>query len=108
MSEKHNSTLSPIFDSFENHKKVALSENYKNDKQDGPKGMTVVVRNDDVNKAMRIFKKKITEDGIIQEYRARQEYIKPREKRRKAKKAGIARWKKKQAKEDEKFGGGKY
>ena len=40
--------------------------NYKNDKQDKPiGGMTVIVRNDDVNKAMRIFKKKVAEAGII-------------------------------------------
>jgi ribosomal protein S21 len=54
--------------------------NYKNDKQDKPiGGMTVIVRNDDVNKAMRIFKKKVAEAGIIQEVRERQAYVKPSE-----------------------------
>lgn len=67
-------------------------------------GLTVTVRNDDVNKAIRIFKKKVAEEGIIQDYRARQEYIKPSEKRRKAKAAGRARWLKKQAKEKQERG----
>ncbi len=58
-------------------------------------GLTVEVRNNDINKALRIFKKKIQEAGIIQEFRERQEYTKPSEKRKKAKAAGIARWKKK-------------
>jgi small subunit ribosomal protein S21 len=61
--------------------------------------MTVIVRNDDVNKAMRIFKKKVAEAGIIQEVRERQAYVKPSEKRAKAKAAGRARWLKKQQKD---------
>jgi small subunit ribosomal protein S21 len=79
---------------------VYLVRNYKNDKQDKPiGGMTVIVRNDDVNKAMRIFKKKVAEAGIIQEVRERQAYVKPSEKRAKAKAAGRARWLKKQQKD---------
>jgi len=75
-------------------------KNFKRRRDDvSLQGLTVTVRNDDVNKAIRIFKKKVAEEGIIQDYRARQEYIKPSEKRRKAKAAGRARWLKKQAKE---------
>ncbi len=59
-------------------------------------GLTVEVRNGDFTKALRIFKKKVMEAGIIQEVRDRQEYTKPSEKRAKAKAAGKARWKKKQ------------
>lgn len=55
-------------------------------------GLAVEVRNGDVNKAIRIFKKKVQEAGIIQEFRERQHYIKPTEKRRKAKAAGRKRW----------------
>lgn len=62
-------------------------------------GLTVVVRNGDVNAALRKFKKKVAEDGIIQEYRERQFYVKPSEKRKKAKAAGRARWLKKRAKQ---------
>ena len=59
-------------------------------------GLTVEVRNGDFNKALRLFKKKVQEAGIIQEVRERQEYVKPSEVRKRAKAAGIARWKKKQ------------
>ena len=61
------------------------------------KGLTVEVRNGDFNFALRKFKKKIQEDGILQELRQREFYEKPTTKRAKAKKAGIARWKKKLA-----------
>lgn len=65
-------------------------------------GLTVEVRNGDFTKALRIFKKKVMEAGIIQEVRDRQEYTKPSEKRAKAKAAGIARWKKKQRQNQDK------
>ena len=61
------------------------------------RGLSVEVRNGDVNFALRKFKKKIQEDGILQELRQREFYEKPSEVRKKAKKAGIARWKKKVA-----------
>ena len=63
-------------------------------------GLTVEVRGDDFAGALRRFKKKVQEAGIIQEVRDRQEYVKPSIKRAKAKKAGRARWLKKQAKLD--------
>ena len=62
-------------------------------------GLTVVVRNGDFTNALRIFKKKVQEEGIIQEYRDRQEYVKPSKKRAKAKAAGRARWLKKLSKD---------
>ena len=62
-----------------------------------PEGLQVFVRDgEDINKALRKLKKKIERAGIMQEIRERQFFMKPSEKRRKAKKAGIARWKKKQ------------
>tara|TARA_B110000090_G_scaffold173368_1_gene194385 strand:+ start:293 stop:565 length:273 start_codon:yes stop_codon:yes gene_type:complete len=64
-------------------------------------GLTVEVRNGDFTGALRRFKKKVQEAGIIQEVRDRQEFVKPSIKRAKAKKAGIARWKKKLSKENE-------
>lgn len=63
-------------------------------------GLTVEVRGDDIAGAMRRFKKKVQEAGIIQEVRDRQEFVKPSIKRAKAKKAGRARWLKKQSKEN--------
>lgn len=61
-------------------------------------GLTVEVKNGDFNKALRIFKKKVQEAGIIQEVRDRQQYVKPSEVRKKAKAAGRKRWLKKQEK----------
>ena len=62
-------------------------------------GLKVEVRNGDFNGAMRKFKKKVQEAGLIQEIRERKEFVKPSERRRKAKAAGRARWLKKQQKE---------
>ena len=61
-------------------------------------GIYVEVRNNDVNKALRIFKKKLQNEGVLQEYKERQHYVKPSEKKRKAKAAGKKRWEKKQEK----------
>lgn len=72
--------------------------NYKQSGKPTNDGLTVEVRNDDINGALRKFKKKVQEAGIIQEIRDRQEYVKPSVKRAKAKKAGRARWLKTQAK----------
>jgi small subunit ribosomal protein S21 len=57
-------------------------------------GLSVAVRGDkphDFMKAMRKFKRKINDSGIIQEIRDRQFYEKPSEKRRKALKAAKRR-----------------
>lgn len=68
------------------------------------KGLSVEVRNGDVNKAIRIFKKKVQEDGVIQDYKERQNYTKPSEARRKAKAAGRKRWLKKVEKRKQELG----
>ena len=69
-----------------------------NSAKDTPKGLCVEVRNGDFNKALRIFKKKVQEAGIVQEVRERQQYIKPSEQRKRAKAAGRKRWLKKMEK----------
>jgi len=77
----------------------------RNNKDDKMKqGLSVTVRNGDFNKAMRIFKKKVQEAGIIQEIRERQHYVKPSVKRAKAKAAGRARWLKKVRKHQDEWG----
>jgi small subunit ribosomal protein S21 len=43
-------------------------------------GLYVEVRNNDINFALRKFKKKVQEAGIIQEVRERGHYVKPSEK----------------------------
>lgn len=69
-----------------------------------PTGLQVEVRNGDFNRALRKFKKMVQEAGAIQEYRERQHYVKPSERRAKAKAAGRARWLKKQQKAIEERG----
>ena len=67
------------------------------DNRPKPQGLQVFVRDgEDINKALRKLKKKVEAAGVLKELRDRQFYQKPSEKRRIAKKAGIARWKKKQ------------
>lgn len=62
-----------------------------------PVGLQVYVREgEDINKALRKLKKKIERDGLMQEIRNRQYFVKPSEKKRKAKQAGKMRWLKKQ------------
>jgi small subunit ribosomal protein S21 len=63
--------------------------------------MEVIVRNGNVEKALRVLKNKIKKDGLMTELRERQHYVKPSEKRRLAKKRGIKRVAKEQAKRDE-------
>lgn len=58
-------------------------------------GTTVSVKNGNVEKAIRRFKKMCTDEGIVQEYRDRQAYVGDSEKKRKAKDAGRKRWMKK-------------
>jgi len=54
-------------------------------------GLSVEVRNGDVNKALRRFKKMVQEDGLLQEVREREHYEKPTTVRKRAKAAARAR-----------------
>lgn len=67
-------------------------------------GLTVEVRNGDVSKALRIFKKKVQESGIIQEYKERQHYEKPSLVRKRKKAAAKARWAKQRKKLELEYG----
>jgi small subunit ribosomal protein S21 len=60
--------------------------------------ITVIVRNNNIEKAMRVLKKKVLKDGLFKEYRLKQYYRKPSEIRREKKKEGIKNYKKKMAK----------
>jgi small subunit ribosomal protein S21 len=64
-------------------------------------GLRVEVRNNDINKAMRKLKKKIAEDGILQELRQREFFESKGTKRRKSKEAAIRRYKKQRAKDQD-------
>lgn len=58
------------------------------------KGRRVYVNDGNVEKALRKFKKKITEQGLLQEVRDRQEFVKPTIKRKIAKGQAKSRWQK--------------
>ena len=60
--------------------------------------ITIEVRGGNVEKAMRVLKKKLQKDGMMKELKLRQYYRKPSEIKREKKKAGIANYKKKQKK----------
>lgn len=59
------------------------------------KGITVFVKDNMVEKALRKFKKKVAEDGKLQTLRERETYEKPTTKRKRAKAAAQRRWQKK-------------
>jgi small subunit ribosomal protein S21 len=59
-------------------------------------GRTVVLKeNENINQALRRFKKKIEESGILDELRQKEFYEKPTTMRKRLKGAAVARWKKK-------------
>jgi|TARA_B100000959_G_scaffold45425_1_gene46014 small subunit ribosomal protein S21 len=60
------------------------------------RGITVEVRHGNVEKAMRVLKKKLLKAGTLREYREKQYYRKPSEIKREKKKEGIKNYKKQQ------------
>ena len=58
--------------------------------------ITIEVRNNNVEKALRVLKKKLNKDGQMRELKLRQYYQKPSEIKREKKKEGIRRFKKEQ------------
>lgn len=71
----------------------------QNNKFDKVTGNLVYVTNDNVEKALRKFKKKVAESGLLQELRERETYEKPTTRRKKAKNSAIRRWRKRLADE---------
>ena len=72
----------------------------KHNRTDKDYGMSVEVRNNNVEQAMRKLKKKLMNDGIMQELRERQHFVSNTEKRLKAEAAARARHRKRIAKDD--------
>ena len=60
--------------------------------------ITVEVRKVNLEKAMRVLKKKVAKEGIIKTLKQKQYYIKPSEIKREKKKEGIRNFKKKMKK----------
>jgi small subunit ribosomal protein S21 len=66
--------------------------------------MKVEVRNGNVEQAIRIFKKKVQQEGLLNELKEREYYRSRGEKRRHARAAGIRRFKKEEKKRREELG----
>ena len=64
----------------------------KNNDEVSLRGTLVEVRNGDINGAMRRFKKKVQDDGVLQEVKRREAYEKPSIKKAKANAAARSRW----------------
>ncbi len=58
------------------------------------KGRKIQVHDNNVERALRKLKKKITDQGLLQEVRDRQEYVKPTTQRKIDKSRAKSRWKK--------------
>lgn len=59
------------------------------------RGKVVLVKDDNVDRALRKFKKKIAESGLLNDLRDREFYEKPTTQRKRRKSAAANRWNKK-------------
>lgn len=57
------------------------------------RGLTVINTKDNVEIALRKFKKKVAESGLLQELRDRQSYVKPTTRKKISKNQAKNRWK---------------
>ena len=57
-------------------------------------GNSVLITDGNVEKALRKFKKKVQESGLLEDLRARETYEKPTTERKRKKGAAKARWRK--------------
>ena len=90
---------------YNNNNRYNKPRNFKRrDREEQPQGLTVTVRNGDVNKALRVLKKKLVKDGLFKELRERTYFESKGTKKRKAKAAAIRRYKRKMEKQRAEFG----
>ncbi len=59
--------------------------------QQGINKMKVEVRNNNVDRAMQVLKRKLVEEGVFKELQERRFYEKPSDRKRRLKRAAIAR-----------------
>ena len=63
-------------------------------------GRRVIVKDGNVEKALRKFKKKVAESGLLQELQKRETYVKPSVRRKVARAMAKKRWKKQLAQQN--------
>ena len=66
--------------------------------------VTVVVKNGNVDRAMRTLKKKLQKEGLLKELKQRQFFEKPSAKRKRKKAEGIKRYQRNLKKKQERLG----
>ena len=65
--------------------------------------VTITVRNNNVDQAMRVLKKKLQKEGVLKEIKSRQYFEKPSAKRARKKAEGVKRYKRAEKKRLERF-----
>lgn len=70
--------------------------------------MQVIVRDNNVDQALRVLKKKLQREGVFREMKLRRHYEKPSEKRAREKAEAIRRARKLARKRSEREGGGTF
>lgn len=76
-------------------------KNYKHTRKERPprdEGLIVTVRDGNLEKAMRIFKKKVQKAGVLKDAKEKRFFEKPSEKKQRKKKEAVRRWRKLQKK----------
>lgn len=66
------------------------------DRANAKPGLYVEVRRNDVEKAMRLLKKKMANEGILRDLKRKEYYEKPSERRRRRHAEAVSRWRKKE------------
>ena len=72
-------------------------------KRNKPFGLKVAVGDLPFEKALRIFRKKVDNSGLLKDLRDKEHFTKPSEERKLAHKSAVKRWKKKMRIEKKKF-----
>lgn len=70
------------------------------DKNGIPQGIVVKVQNGDLERALRKLKKKMQNEGVLQDLKKKEFYVKPSELRRRARGQALARMRKRARMED--------
>lgn len=86
---------------FNNNYNKPRKPNFKERPRDG--GLEVTVRNGDLEKALKIFKRKVQKSGLLKELKQKSFYEKPSEKKQRRKKEAVKRWRKLQKKLEDKW-----
>jgi small subunit ribosomal protein S21 len=66
--------------------------------------VTVNVRDNNVDQALRVLKKKLQREGVFREMKMRRDYEKPSEKRKREKAESVRRWRKMERKKRDRDG----